>query len=124
MAKRLAIVEDNLDNLLLVEAILGGRYELYKYQDSFLALEEIKHIKPQAILMDISMPVMDGVELMKKLKTDPETTNIPIIALTAHAMEGDRNRYINLGFDDYLSKPIFDEKFLVQVIESHIGKTV
>ncbi len=120
MAKRLAIVEDNLDNLLLVEAILGGRYELYKYQDSFLALEQIKQVKPCAVLMDISMPVMDGVELMKKLKADPETAQIPIIALTAHAMEGDRERYIKLGFDDYLSKPIFDEAQLVRVIESNI----
>ncbi len=120
MSKKVAIVEDNPDNLLLVQALLGNRYDIVAYQDSYEALNKLKNEQPDIILMDISMPVLDGVELLKKLRVDESTKDIPVIALTAHAMEGDREKYISLGFNDYLAKPIFDENLLFGVIESNL----
>ncbi|NQV38283.1 MAG: response regulator [Candidatus Marinimicrobia bacterium] len=120
MSKKVAIVEDNPDNLLLVQALLGNRYDIVAYQDSYEALNKLKNEQPDIILMDISMPVLDGVELLKKLRVDESTKDIPVIALTAHAMEGDREKYISLGFNDYLAKPIFDENLLFGAIESNL----
>ncbi len=121
MKNKIAIVEDNPDNLLLVQALLGNTYETVAYQDSFEALNNIKDDMPDIILMDISMPVLDGVELMQKLREDSSTKDIPIIALTAHALDGDREKFLSLGFNDYLTKPIFDENLLLSAISNNLS---
>ncbi len=123
MSKKVAIVEDNPDNLLLVQALLSGQYDIITHVDSFEALNMLKDEQPDIILMDISMPAMDGVELLSKLREDDLTKAIPVIALTAYAMEGDREKFLSIGFDGYLSKPIYDEALLLETIETTMKNT-
>ena len=75
--------------------------------------------KPDLILMDIRMPVMDGIAAMKELRADPNTDRIPIIAITAHAMRGDKERFIQQGFDDFLAKPV-DIHVLLDRVRLHL----
>ncbi|HEV2290331.1 MAG TPA: response regulator, partial [Gemmatimonadales bacterium] len=71
---------------------------------------------PRVILLDISLPGMDGAEVLRRLRTDPGLGRIPVIALTAHAMTGDRERFLAMGFDGYVTKPIIDETLLYGAI--------
>jgi two-component system cell cycle response regulator DivK len=119
---RIAVVEDNEDNMMLVEALLEDHYELSQYLDGKSALEGIPNNLPDLVLLDISLPEMNGTEVLEKLKVLDVMKNIPIIALTAHAMSGDRERLISLGFDDYLSKPIVEEEVLIEAIERNLTK--
>lgn len=114
---RIALVEDNPDNRLLVVTLLEDEYEVDEYEDGPSALAGIPDSRPAVILLDISLPGMDGTEVLAKLKTGP-LADIPVVALTAHAMAGDREKYLALGFDAYLSKPIVDEEDLFGVIRS------
>ncbi len=115
--KRIAVVEDNPDNRLLLQAILEDSYEVIEYKDGIEALKGLKGDKPDLILMDISLPEMDGTEVLENLRADDNLKDLPVIALTAHAMSGDRERFLKAGFDDYLTKPILDENDLINVIE-------
>lgn len=118
---RIAVVEDNTDNRLLVEAMIGSRYELVEYASGQEALDGIRFQRPDVILLDISLPGMDGTEVLSQLRADERTAAIPVIALTAHAMGGDRDLFLALGFNDYVSKPITDEEILVAAIERLAG---
>jgi CheY-like chemotaxis protein len=118
--KRIAIVEDNPDNQMLMEALLEDDYALQMYSDGAEAVDGILGSVPDLVLMDISLPVMDGVEVMKRLRAEGHT-GLPIIALTAHAMAGDEERFRAQGFDGYLSKPIIDESLLFAAIERLTG---
>ena len=117
MRATLALVEDNPDNRLLVQAILEDRYEIMEYATGLAAVEGIPAAPPDLILLDISLPEMDGTEVLRRLRERPELEKIPVIALTAHAMAGDREKYLNAGFDDYVTKPIVDEAVLLGAIE-------
>ena len=119
--KRVAVVEDNQDNRLLVNAILEDHYTLSEYETGAEALREMHAEKPDVILLDISLPGMDGTEVLKRLRADPELSELPVIALTAHAMAGDRQKYLNLGFDDYISKPIVDDEHMLETIGRLLG---
>ncbi|HEY2804679.1 MAG TPA: response regulator [Gemmatimonadales bacterium] len=114
---RLAVVEDNPDNRLLVHAMLDDAYDIVEFGDGHSALEGLKAARPDLVLLDISLPGMDGVEVLARLRRDPDTATLPVIALTAHAMAGDRVRFMNAGFDDYVTKPIADEGLLFAAIE-------
>ena len=116
--KRLAVVEDNLDNQLLVEAILSAHYDLTLYDNGAVALEGIRSDCPDLVLLDISLPEMDGTEVLKHIRADDTIGALPVIALTAHAMAGDREKYLGLGFDGYVTKPIEDEQVLLSLIEA------
>jgi two-component system, cell cycle response regulator DivK len=113
---RLAVVEDNPDNRLLLSALLEEMYELDEYVDGPDALAGIPTSPPALVLLDISLPGMEGPEVLRRLRADPALAPIPIIALTAHAMAGDRERYLGLGFDGYVTKPIVDESLLFEAI--------
>lgn len=115
--KKIAVVEDNPDNRLLVEAILGSLYEIAEYETGPEALEGIKHERPDLVLLDISLPEMDGTEVLQKIRADEALRDLPVIALTAHAMAGDREKYLDTGFDDYVPKPIVEEEALLGAIE-------
>jgi len=115
--KRLAVVEDNADNRLLLQAILGDRYELTEYDNGIDALNGIGKERPDLVLLDISLPGMDGNEILQRLRKDVTLRDLPVIALTAHAMAGDREKFLAAGFDDYITKPIVDEEKLVEAIE-------
>jgi CheY-like chemotaxis protein len=111
--KRLALVEDNPDNRLLVRAILEDLFDLDEYASGPEALSGIKSNPPALVLLDISLPVMDGTEVLRHLREMPELAALPIVALTAHAMAGDRERYLDMGFSAYVTKPIVDEQILI-----------
>ena len=114
--KRIAIVEDNADNRLLLQAILDEQFEVLEYEDGQSALAGIKTTAPDLVLMDISLPGMDGQDVLQHLRDDPNLRRLPVIALTAHAMRGDRERFLAAGFDDYVTKPVTDEAVLLDSI--------
>ena len=111
--KRIALVEDNADNRLLVGAILEDLYEIDEYATGPDAIAGITANRPDLVLLDISLPVMDGTEVLRRLRDIPELAALPVVALTAHAMSGDRERYLDMGFDSYVTKPIVDEHILI-----------
>ncbi len=117
--KTIAYVEENADNRLLVSAILGDRYRVVEYASGLEALAGFRDEKPDLVLLDISMPEMDGPEVLERMREDPGLADIPAVALTAHAMSGDREKYLGMGFDGYITKPIVDEEQLVSEIERH-----
>ena len=84
------------------------------------ALDKVRQLAPDVVLMDMAMPVMDGLEATKIIKADPATQHIPIFALTAFAMGGDRERFIQAGCDDYLSKP-YNIKELLEKVKKILG---
>ncbi len=112
MKPRLAVVEDNPDNRMLVEAILEDDFEIVEFETGNEAVEGLVAANPDVVLLDISLPGMDGTEVLAWMRTEASFTSVPVIALTAHAMAGDRERYLQAGFDDYVSKPIVDEAVL------------
>jgi two-component system, cell cycle response regulator DivK len=116
--RRLAVVEDNPDNRLLLQALLADDYELRDYEDGPTALAGMAQDHPELVLLDISLPGMDGAEVLRRLRTSEATARIPVIALTAHAMSGDRERFLALGFDGYVTKPILDEEILFAAIRA------
>jgi len=116
--KRIAVIEDNPDNRLLVHAILEDRYQLAEFDTGMEALRVLPLEPPDLILLDISLPEMDGGEVLAELRKIDELRGTPVIALTAHAMVGDRERFLAAGFDEYVSKPILDPDLLVTAIES------
>ena len=107
MPRKILIVEDNDDSRELVVKVLKNKgYQLIEAADGEVAIEKAIAEKPDLILMDISIPKMNGYEVTKKLKSLEEFREIPIVALTAHAMKGDREKVIVAGFEGYISKPI------------------
>jgi len=115
--KRIAVVEDNPDNQLLVRAILSEQYDVVSYETGLAALEGLPKEPPDLVLLDISLPEMDGTEVLRRIRADATISKVPVVALTAHAMTGDRERYLGAGFDDYVTKPIVDESILLATIE-------
>jgi CheY-like chemotaxis protein len=115
--KTIAIVEDNADNRLLLQAILDGSYQLVEYENGTEALAGLAASLPDLVLLDISLPGMDGNEILARIRSDERMRPLPVIALTAHAMSGDREKYLAAGFNDYITKPIVDETILLSAIE-------
>jgi two-component system cell cycle response regulator DivK len=116
-------VEDNLDNRTLVRRILLSEdYNLLEAVNATDALEVLKTEKPDLILMDINMPDMDGYTLTAKTKTTPGFESVPILALTANVMRGDKEKVLEAGCDGYIQKPIdFDE--LLREVERFIARS-
>jgi two-component system, cell cycle response regulator DivK len=119
----IAIVEDNADNRLLLQAILDGRYELVEYENGVDALAGLAASLPDLVLLDISLPGMDGNEILARIRADRALQKLPVIALTAHAMSGDREKYLAAGFNDYITKPIVDESLLLSAIDRWLAAT-
>jgi len=122
MKPRIALVEDNPDNRLLVQAILDDEYEIVVYEDGVSALEGIRASTPDLVLLDISLPELSGLEVLRRIRKDPELDGLFIVALTAHAMAGDRERLLAEGFDEYLTKPIVDEAVLLEAISRGLSR--
>jgi CheY-like chemotaxis protein len=121
MAKIL-LVEDNEMNRDMLSRRLGRKnYEVIIAVDGAEGVSKAQTESPDLILMDISLPVIDGREATRRLKAAPETSAIPIIALTAHAMAGDRDMALEAGCDDYETKPV-DLPRLLEKIESLLGR--
>jgi len=104
---KILIVEDNPQNMRLIEMTLRARgHILFEATDGEEALDIAVRDKPDLIIMDMQLPRLDGLEATRRLRQMPDFSRIPIIALTAYAMKGDRERFIEAGCDAYLSKPI------------------
>ena len=112
------VVEDNEVNQLLTASVLEREgFEVDLAGSSVEAMERLDSRKPDLILMDIQLPGMDGLALTRRLKADPGTANITVVALTAHAMSGDREQTLAAGCAGYISKPIDTRTFGSQVRE-------
>ena len=113
---RILVVEDNPTNLdLMVFLLKSFGHEVIIGRDGVEGIDAARRHHPDLVLMDIQMPGMDGLAAIRLIRADPEIPNIPIIALTALAMEGDRERCLAAGMDDYLSKP-FSQQALADVL--------
>ena len=116
-----AVVEDNADNRLLLQAILDGLYDVVEYENGIDALAGLAAQLPDLVLLDISLPGMDGNEILARIRADENLRRLPGIALTAHAMAGDREKYLAAGFNDNITKPIVDETLLLRAMEKWIA---
>src|SRR5262249_17404344 len=114
--RKIAIVEDNPDNLLLFRAMLEDLYEVTTYETGPEALRGLQDEQPDLILLDISLPELDGREALRRIDTDPLLRGIPVIALTAHAMAGDREAFLAAAFDEYITKPMIDARSLLDTL--------
>jgi CheY-like chemotaxis protein len=114
---RVLVVEDNDMNMQLVEYLLEeGGYQIVKAASGEEALSTARNGEPvDVILMDIHLPGIDGLSVIREMKSDPQTGSIPILALTAHAMRGDKDRFLEAGCDGYISKPIDVKTFLTSI---------
>ncbi|MEQ1858155.1 MAG: response regulator [Longimicrobiales bacterium] len=117
MSPKVAVVEDNPDNRMLVQALLEDRYEISEYETGMEAVAGLPGNVPDLVLLDISLPEMDGTEVLAWIREQDDLKHLPVIALTAHAMAGDRDKYLAAGFNDYVTKPIVDEALLIEAIE-------
>ena len=118
------LVEDNDDNLRIYSTILTySGYRVLEAVDGEAGLAAARNHHPDLILMDVSIPKIDGWELTRMLKADPETATIPVIALTAHALASDRERANDIGFDGYIAKPA-EPRIVLAEVTRRLGKAV
>ena len=111
------IVDDEPDNLTIAKKLLSvGGAKVSTAGNGVEGLELLKTLQPSFILMDLSMPEMDGWEMFRRVRNDPATQHIPVIALTAHAMAGDRERVLDAGFDGYVAKPFRLSTFMTELL--------
>ncbi len=116
-SQQILVIEDQALNRKVVRIVLQSNgYEVIEASDAEEALDHLKTEIPALILMDIALPGQSGEALTRQIKANPAWKNIPVIALTAAAMTGDRERFLKAGCDDYLSKPI-DIQILVERVE-------
>ncbi|HVU13589.1 MAG TPA: response regulator [Phototrophicaceae bacterium] len=118
---RVLVVEDNMDNMTLITDILHSLgYQVLAAKDGEEGVKTARSDTPDLILMDLSLPRVDGWTATRMIKADPKLVQIPIIALTAHAMTGDRERALEAGCNDYISKPI-NIRELMSKLRQYLG---
>ena len=119
---RILVVDDNVTNLKLVTFLLASpNYDVKTAASAEQAISLLQSFQPDLILMDIQLPDMDGLELTRRLKTDPRTEKTTIIAVTAYAMKGDEEKALAAGVDAYVCKPIQKESFR-RIVAEHLEK--
>lgn len=115
--KKILHVEDNFDNRLLVRRLLmASGFEVIEAENATQAMDLLRSTRPDLILMDINMPDVDGYTLTQELKNLPALKGVPIIAITANVMKGDRERTLQAGCDGYIEKPIDVDRFIDQIV--------
>jgi CheY-like chemotaxis protein len=123
MANSILLVEDNEDNrIIYATALRYAGYEVFEAITGTEGVEQARLQHPDLVLMDISVPELDGWEATAILKADPRTKHIPVIAVTAHALPGDEERSLEAGCDGYLAKPI-PPAMLIAEIDRRFGRT-
>ncbi len=115
--KRILVVEDIELNRDLLVQLLEDDYEVVTANDGAAGIAATDELRPDVVLMDLSLPVIDGWEATRRIKANPELNSIPVIAVTAHAMQGDAEWARAAGCDDYLTKPI-DEDLLLATLRN------
>ena len=120
---KLLLVEDNEINLDMIQRRLRKKFDIVVARTGIEAVEKAKSDSPQIILMDVGLPDIDGLEATRRIKADPATAKIPVIALTAQAMAGDRENTLAAGCDEYEPKPIEDLPRLLGKIEALVARS-
>ena len=116
MSKCILVVEDQLDNRQILRDLLGSAgYELTEAENGEEAIAAVARRRPDLILMDIQLPIMDGYEATRRLRTNPDLKSIPIIAVTSYALTGDEDKALAAGCDGYVSKPYSPRDLLAKV---------
>lgn len=116
MMFKLLLVEDNeMNRDMLSRRLLRKGFQVVMAMDGEEGIKKVRSEAPDLILMDMSLPVLDGWEATRRLKASPETNRIPVLALTAHAISGDRERAIDAGCDDYDTKPVEFSRLLEKI---------
>ena len=118
----IAVVEDNEDNRFVIAMMVGDIGEIAEYASGPAALAAFESAAPDLVLLDIALPGMDGVEVVRRMRAASATRAVPVIALTAHAMRGDRERYLAAGCDGYVSKPIEDLEEFRALVQSFVAR--
>ena len=114
--ERILIVDDNELNLKLLRWLLEKNgYEVHTAGDAKTARVSVRAVRPRLILMDIQLPDIDGLQLTREFKTDPELRDIPVVAVTSYAMKGDRQKSIDAGCDGFITKPIDTRQFPLEI---------
>lgn len=109
-------IEDNEQNYYLVKVLLNTRScEVLWAQDGQEGIDRAHQSRPDLILLDIQLPIMNGYEVARRLRSNPELSRIPIVAVTSYAMAGDREKALNAGCNGYIEKPIDPDTFLTQI---------
>jgi two-component system, cell cycle response regulator DivK len=117
--ERVLVVEDNERNMKLFRDVLAASgYRTLEATTGSLAVELAQRHIPDVVLMDVQLPDLDGVEALRRIRSDARTAYVPVVAVTAQAMDGDRERFLRAGFDDYVSKPV-DLKVLLGTVRKH-----
>jgi len=120
--KKILIVEDNPMNMeLTLDLLEFYGYDVIQAEDGIKALERLAESKFDLILLDMQLPKMDGLEVLERIKKNPATADIPVIAVTAHAMKGSEEYFMEMGCVDYVSKPIDIHRFRA-LIDKYIGE--
>src|SRR5690242_21922577 len=118
MSRCILVVEDQMDNRQILRDLLGNAgYELLEAENGAEALTTVARQRPDLILMDIQLPVMDGYEATRRLKADPATKSIPIIVVTSYALSGDEGKAREAGCDAYVTKPYSPRQLLAKIRE-------
>lgn len=111
--KTILVVEDNDLNMKLVRGLIKiGKYRMLEANDAEIGIQLVREQRPDLVLMDIQLPGMDGLSATKIIKEDPSVKDIPIVALTSYAMQGDEEKALEAGCTGYIAKPIDTRKFL------------
>jgi two-component system, cell cycle response regulator DivK len=118
--KKILVVDDTEWNRDLIVQLLEDEYEIVQAVDGEQAVKKTEQERPDLILMDLGMPVMDGWEATRKIKANGELKHIPVIAVTSHAMVGDEITAREAGCDDYIAKPV-DENELIRKVKKFLG---
>lgn len=122
--EQVLIVEDNQKNMKLFrDVLLAKGYRTLEATTGGEGVELATEHAPDLVLMDIQLPDLDGVQSLRRLRADERTAGIPVLALTAQAMQGDRERFLAAGFDGYLSKPV-DVRELIETVREHCDRLV
>ena len=115
-SRQILVVEDNERNMrLFCDVLQASGYRTLEATTGESAVELALEHRPDLVLMDIQLPDIDGVEALARLRADEQSASLPVLALTAQAMEGDRERFLAAGFDGYLSKPVDIAEFVATV---------
>ena len=119
--RRIAIIDDVEDNLELLYHMLAASYEVSRYAHGREALAGLPANVPDLVILDVSLPDIDGFEVLCRMRQERMLDRVPVIAVTAHAMKGDREKCLAAGFTDYISKPILDIDAFLTRIARHIS---
>jgi two-component system cell cycle response regulator DivK len=116
MSKRILVVEDQPDNRQIIRDTLGGSdYQIIEVEDGEQALAAVARQRPDLILMGVQLPIMDGYEVTRQIKADPELKSIPVIAVTSYALSGDDDKAHAAGCDGYVTKPYSPRQLLEKI---------